>query len=174
MECLQAGKLLAVYRRGNIDKEHLFVLKGHLRKCPACRKDFFNARIRKYSFRAGIVFIVAAALLFLIVHGTYREDIDLESVKHQIVSNVIIEVFSDDKLSDANKVKVLAEDFGLKVLDEDPVSVRLEKYRVDGFINGLSGFIEFPEDTNARVGNFVDPLGEKDEVVIKIKFLEKT
>jgi len=173
MECLYAKKFITGYLNGTLGKEHCAVLKGHLTNCLVCKRIFRKKKFKKYMIKGIISLFIVAIPLVMIVHTPYKIDVDLEEGEKKVVSNIVIEVLYKDKASDLNIVKDFVNSFGGEIVKENPLSVKLEKHKVGKFVKGLHEFLVFPEDADHQISAFIQPLAELDEIVIKIKFLEK-
>lgn len=173
MECWYAKKLITGYLKGTLGKEHCAVLKGHLINCLVCKRIFRKKKFKKYVLKGIISLSIVAIPLVMIVYTPHKVDIDLEEGEKKVVSNIIIEVLYKDEASDLSVVKDFVNSFGGEIVKEDPLSVKLEKHKVGKFVKGLHEFLIFSEDADHQISTFIQPLAELDEIVIKIKFLEK-
>lgn len=173
MICSQIEKLYRYYVTTDLDSEHQYIIKNHLKKCPSCRWKIRRLSIKRTIPKIFLIIVVLIAAIFLVVRSTNKTEVPVKTASKKIISNIIIEIFSRDAEGDTNIVKDFAKDFGGKVVDSDPLSIKLSKYRVNEFIENLSKYLVFPEGTPERVDEFISPLKENDEVIVKIEFLKK-
>lgn len=94
-----------------------------------------------------------------------------KEVIKKVISNILIELYSRDPAGDTNIIKNATGNFRGEVIDENPLSIKLIKSKVSGYIAELNKILVFPEGTEERVEEFVKPLKDSDEVIIKITFL---
>jgi len=173
MECSLADKLLKEYVNKKLDKQHICVLKNHLKHCKHCSKLLLTYNVKKYYLRVSIVVLFIAASIFIFVHSVNKAELPSEETKPKIVSNIIIEVFTKDQANDTNTVKELTASALGQIVSEMPLSIKLTKTNTEKFIKDLGGVLLLPEGIDKRIDAFIGPLNNNDEIIVKIKFLEK-
>ncbi|MCK4463805.1 MAG: zf-HC2 domain-containing protein [Candidatus Omnitrophica bacterium] len=176
MHCSQIEKLFKYYVNGGLDEEHSYVIRRHLKKCSSCRGKVRRIQINKIIPKAFLVIALVSITLFLIVRSTNKIELPFGTFgtgAKKVISNIIIEIFSRDSGGDLKIIKDFTDNFGGEIISENPLSIKLVKQGVNEFIADLSKILVFPEDTPEKVKAFVSPLGESDEVCVKIKFLKK-
>ncbi|NQT23596.1 MAG: hypothetical protein HQ579_09210 [Candidatus Omnitrophica bacterium] len=90
-----------------------------------------------------------------------------------VISNIIIEIFSKDPTGDLTIVRDISKRYDGMIVGEDPLSIRLKKGRVNSFISSMDKILVFPRGTSEKVEDFVGPLMENDEVIVKVKFISE-
>lgn len=172
MDCSHIEKLFRDYLSGNLDRERSCIVENHLKKCRSCRSKMKGLGGRKNILKTALVIVFIAGATFFIINSTTKMEIPFEPQSKKVVSNIIIEVFSADS-EEVEIVKQFTNNFGADIIDENPLSIKLTKQVVNGYIEDLSKILVLPDGTKEKVADFIKPLRETDEVVVKIKFIEK-
>lgn len=176
MKCEFIQSLIREYFKNNpkkLSEEHLAVMRGHLKKCGGCLWMYWSLKLKSVSN-----IIIVSVLSIGVIAGVSLYFSEKKPVKDtpaprtaKVISNVILEVFSSDSRADLKAAEEAAEDFKADIIYRDPLSVKLVKGKVKDFIKELDMFLDLPANTLFRVEDFIKPLRDHDEVIIKIKFL---
>jgi len=173
MNCEQIGKILKDYIEVNLDKEHLYIVASHIKKCPRCRMKLTFVSFLRILPRLILVLIITGISIFIVGKAINHGKPHVKIGREKLDSNIIIEVYSKDPEGDGKILKGLSDSFDGKVISDKPFSIKLAKKKVMSLIGTLDNVLVFPEGTHNRIEEFIAPLKENEEIVVNINIIKK-
>ncbi len=173
MNCDVSKKLLSDLEQNKLDKERVHILKGHLTKCKECQGAYRKLVFGRILVKVMIMSMFALFLVFVLNKPVNRTELKRLETRPKVVSNVVIEIMSEDITNDTDDLQKLGEKFCIQQSGQNPVEIRVLKGNAIPFVTELSDNFTLPSDTVSKVADFIKVLEDSDEVVFKINFLEK-